>query len=191
MPTRSWSDYWLVGFSFAGGAFVGVTCTACAFERAHEWTGEDVTAAGTVTLAVVTIGLLLMAWYQLAKQTFAQRQWATLQACDRYDSDPVLGAARASLYEFEATGQMTKERTEIRQACRTTFNYFDSIAIGLAQGLYVEEIVEEHLGHIMVTWLDWLAARDDPTIVRFREGLATHYARYWLLVHAIRLAAAH
>jgi hypothetical protein len=116
-----------------------------------------------------TAGLIGMAGYQLWQQTFQQRQWATLQACDRYDSDAVLTQARLLLNALKAGETVQGEDHEIEATITTLFNYFDAIAIGLDQKLYVEEIVKKHLEEIMFGRLVDLWTCDHPVLRKFRE----------------------
>jgi hypothetical protein len=67
---------------------------------------------------------------------------------------------------------------EIHHYCRLLFNYFDSIAIGLAQDLYIEPIVVEHLGSIMLTWRKSIPTIEHKTVQAFVIGLPKFYERF-------------
>ena len=112
-----------------------------------------------------------------------QRQlWATLQVCDRYDIDseiaesvrhlrkyhwyrgpclsppgvggPKVNSAvrRAELLPTDVGEHLTVDQ-KYTMAAGKLLNYFDSIAIGLQQNFYVEEVAQEHVGSIFVSWM--------------------------------------
>ena len=139
-------------------------------------------AYATVALFVATLGLFGMAWYQLREMTLQQRNWATLQACDRYDTDPKLGAALIILRRLKEGERTALTNYRIVMAVTTVFNYFDSIAIGLNQGLYIEGIVREHLRTIMQRRKAELDATTHEALNEFKREFEQHFANYIALV---------
>ncbi len=68
-------------------------------------------------------------------------------ACQRYDFDPVIEAATARIWEASNKGIDYKTNVERRDIV-VLLNYLDGLAIGIDQGLYVEQIVKDHLASI-------------------------------------------
>ena len=125
-----------------------------------------------------------------------RRLWATLQVCDRYDADPQLaravqflrlyhpytedrirppGASKA--FPIEAPPgdavdvQSRLHNEQYYTACvELLLNYFDSIAIGIQQGFYVARVCREHLGEIMLGWLDEFEANDKKVFAQVMEN---------------------
>jgi hypothetical protein len=50
------------------------------------------------------------------------------------------------------------------------FNYFDSIAIGLKQGFYVEEIARDHLKRIILGWHDRIIGSAPDKIIPLEDA---------------------
>lgn len=128
------------------------------------------------TLATIAIALIayfqLSAWVATQKaQNLQHRQWATLQTCDRYDSDPIIREAlsliRAHKYNYLLNGQIKTSKKysyDLDGAVVSLMNYFDSIAIGLRQNLYVEEIVREHLEGIIRAQIEDIKGFSDTEV---------------------------
>lgn len=108
-------------------------------------------ALGTLILALATAVLVWVGVAQIIAAREEGKRSRTLTACDRYDTDPVLNgslrrlaaARRASEAKFEAEGIV------YRSDIATLLNYLDSLAVGIMQGLYIEEIVRDHNGPII------------------------------------------
>jgi hypothetical protein len=141
-----------------------------------------------------------------------RRLWATLQARDRYDIDPELTKAIQRLRKYHwymgpcllppgVTGITSPIATSIRVEKRPSsfgaeltsdqeytlavgklLNYFDSIAIGMIQGFYVEEVCRDHIGGIFMSWIDDLRAVDpncfDKQMAKNFDRLPVLY-NYW------------
>lgn len=116
----------------------------------------DWTATFTALTAASTGALAFVAWQQLREIKRAQRNWATLQACDRYDLDPIISATVKELKRYEFADDAT--RIDLRQSTKDNatrlLNFLDAIAIGIEQGFYNREIVRDHLFRIMQDWVD-------------------------------------
>lgn len=113
------------------------------------------------TTGIAAVGAIIFGVYQLKEQTRQQRLAATLTACDRYDSDPILSSAKRTLRRLESSQEIGRQediQDESLYACHCLFNYFEGISIGLAEGLYVRAVVEDHLLGIMSEWYDSLIA---------------------------------
>jgi len=101
----------------------------------------------TALLAIATAALAAIAWVQARYAISSQKQWATLQACDRYDSDLLIQKAVEELKEFG--GRTFSEWIPGRLNATRIMNYFGAIAIGMQQGFYDKEIAEAHLKTIL------------------------------------------
>lgn len=140
-------------------------------------TAEEITAVATVVLAVATLGMAVptiviavAAWKQLpliAGQVRAladqiklsreaernaerrQREWETVRACERYDVDPVLEAISSRLWDASDGGTNYAKEGVNQRDLICLLNYFDSLAIGIVQGLYIDAIVKDHLGLVI------------------------------------------
>jgi hypothetical protein len=122
----------------------------------------------TSVLALATIAIAIAAWRQLpflvaqlgalaqqvqasreVEQAAAQRQreWETIAACGRYDIDPVIETISKRLWDASRAG-VDYSKVDPRD-CICILNYFDSLAIGIRQNLYIEEIVKDHNGLVI------------------------------------------
>lgn len=128
-----------------------------------------VTAASTFALAIV-------AWHQLHKISDNQRRWSTLQACDRYDSDPIIVEQQRLLRRVLKNDRGVGD-TDVRFALNTLLNYFDAIAIGIDQKLYLDEIANMHLGQIIKNWFDRLAQTRNMTIKNELTTIKSDYKK--------------
>jgi hypothetical protein len=138
------------------------------------WTPSWSDVAGIAT-ACATLGLFAVAWVQLHKISDNQRRWATLQACDRYDTDPTLVAQRKLLRERLRNSRFATA-SEVRFALNTLLNYFDAIAIGIDQKLYFSKIAEKHLGPVVRGWLDDLADTNDAVVKLEIQSIKSDYS---------------
>jgi hypothetical protein len=119
-----------------GHAFWGLT--------AHGWT-----AVATIALAVVTAGLALAAIWQVWSIRDEATRTRTIEACDRYDTDPILDAALRALARAKLSGELDKTPEKFKTRLATVLNYLDAIAIGIDQELYIESLVKDHLEHVV------------------------------------------
>jgi hypothetical protein len=106
--------------------------------------------AGSVS-AITAIGLLIVAAWQLpliSKQIRIQgereRKWATVRACDRYSSDPLLHEVAKRVWDVSAKGTdyTDTDRIDVHDVI-IMMNYFEVLAIGVRQDLYIEAIVRD------------------------------------------------
>ncbi len=151
----------MAGFCFRG---VGVD----PFALAAEW----ITAIGTAAIAIA-------AWVQfplISKQVRAlsqqirlsreaeqnterrAREWETIKACERYNFDPVIEAATFRVWNASDHCRDYKLPAVDKRDLIVVLNYLDGIAIGVAQGLYIETIVRDHIGtlfhHAVVKYVE-------------------------------------
>ena len=110
------------------------------------------TAIGAVSNTVycaLTAGLLAFAIYQVLSAKEDAKINRTLAACERYDIDPILDqiTRRISIGYNNKTLQATPERYAVD--LNSLFNYFESLAIGVARGHYDADIVRDQFETIM------------------------------------------
>ena len=74
-----------------------------------------------------------------------QREWETLKACQRYDFDPVLENATARIWGASRNGTNYRNDGVDKRDLICVLNYLDGLATGIEQGLYIEELVKDHL----------------------------------------------
>jgi len=128
---------------------------------------EWATAIGTWLLVAATTALVYVAWRELLEINKNQkeandnhRRWATLNACDRYDTDRLIQQAVRAL---KAAPRGLDDQMKRLYATRL-LNYFDSIAIGLEQNFYVEAIARPHIGRIIFRRFAELTNAENPWI---------------------------
>jgi hypothetical protein len=161
----------------ACGFVLGSTLTLTALALSH-FERCEIGNLAEWTTGIATAGLIAMAAYQLRQQTIQQRQWATLQACDRYDTDPMLTTARLMLRALKEGERPEIKEYEITSQITTVFNYFDAIAIGVEQKLYVDAIAENHLKEIMFRRLAELWEADHPAVRKFQEEYFDYFPTF-------------
>lgn len=93
-----------------------------------------------IVSALATVGIFFVAWFQLHHMREESKRDRTLKICFSYDSDPVISISVEKL-------RNNKELTEHDK--RTLLNYFDVIAIGVAQNSYEFEIIYPQFKNII------------------------------------------
>lgn len=137
---------------------------------------DSVTAIAAVATAVFTFFIVLTAWIQLSSSVSNQRKWATLQACDRYDSDPEISKAARIFYRLankrdDYWWYLPQTLGELEVDGITLLNYFDSIAIGVLGELYVGRIVYDHLFGIIQKRIEFICDGGVPQLENLRSCL--------------------
>jgi hypothetical protein len=130
---------------------------------------ETATFIAGIATALATVVLAIAAWLQLpmiARQVRGlseqirlsreaeqhaerrTREWETLKACERYNTDPVLEKATMRLW-YASNGTTDYKLPGVQQRdIHILLNYLDGIAVGVGQGLYIETLVKDHLGPV-------------------------------------------
>jgi hypothetical protein len=117
------------------------------------------TAIGALANAVycaLTAGLLAFAVYQVLSAKKDAKITRTLAACERYDLDPVLDQITRRLSIAYNNGTLQTNAARYAVDLNSLFNYFESIAIGVAKGHYDAEIVRDQLEVIMNSHIESL-----------------------------------
>ncbi len=120
----------------------------------------------SAVIAIATVVIAAAAWLQLrplaknvlvlSKQIEQSREadvrtaqerriWATVAIVERYDTDPVVEGYCERIWEASEGGKNYSSEKLNKRDVIGLLNFFSGIAIGIDQGLYVEEIVKDHL----------------------------------------------
>lgn len=128
------------------------------------WGSLELTAFGTLILAAATAALVLAAFYQIRSFREEAKKTRTLAACEKYDTDPVLDNCLRKLRAAWDDGSILQNSSAFRIDVVTVLNHLDGIAIGIEQGLYIEELVRDHHEKIFNDHFDQYLASDAPRI---------------------------
>jgi hypothetical protein len=122
-----------------------------------------ITAVATVLIALAALKQLPLIAHQVSSLTEQIRQsrdaelnaerrlreWETLKACDRYDVDPILDAAMLRIYNGSQKGVNYRSPEVEKRDVICVLNYLDSLATGVHQNLYIEEIIKDHMSLVI------------------------------------------
>jgi hypothetical protein len=124
----------------------------------HPETAQTVIAFAAVVTALATVAL---AWlgirklYQLNKQLQDQRnsekKWRTVDACEKYTANSIIHNASVKVWSESKNGTdyTTSYFYELQHEVVAIFDYLDSLAIGVEQGIYEEKIIKDNLEDII------------------------------------------
>jgi hypothetical protein len=152
-------------------------------------TAEGWTALSTFVLAALTCILVGVGIFQIRSIRAEAQRSRTLEMCDRYDCDPVLDLCLRRLSEARRTGELQKEPEAYRPDIATLLNYLDSLAVGIEQGLYIEELARDHVEPIVkrhvkqyfgrdAIQIDWLEAANYERLVKLENRWSTRPPRF-------------
>ena len=117
---------------------------------------SEIHVASEIAIIVQTIILFLAAWfaYRTIQTTEREnRRWNTLNICAKYELNENVVKANDSLYAaFHKRGNGKPDENECKALQRPAIivlNFLDGIAIGVSQGLYIEELAKDHLKTIV------------------------------------------
>jgi hypothetical protein len=77
------------------------------------------------------------------------RQRATVAACERFDTDPVIHQITKRIWTASAGGKHYDPDHIDTHDLIALLNYFDALAIGVEQGFYDEAVVKAHMSLIV------------------------------------------
>lgn len=132
--------------------------------------------AASATLLLVIVGLFQLratrreAVRQIEHVRRENRVLLTITACDRYDNDPVLDRCLRRLRIARQNGKLLESPSTYRTDYATVLNYLESLAIGIAEGLYIEEIVHDHNSALVKQHVEQYLVGDLPAVY----GLEPH-----------------
>lgn len=104
-----------------------------------------VIAVATATLAIFGVYQLRQIAHALSLQGEREKKWATIKACERYDSDPAINQYAKAILSNSNGGIDYTHAEKILQDVIGFMNYLDGLAIGIFQGVYHEQIVYDHM----------------------------------------------
>lgn len=110
---------------------------------------SDVLSWNALT-SMATLGLLAVGYRQIRGIRDEALRERTLEACNQYDTNAIIHSTRRRLRVAQENGAMVAAPRKYRFDVITLMNYFDSIAIGIEQGLYLRELAQDHLEHILL-----------------------------------------
>jgi hypothetical protein len=106
---------------------------------------EAWTAIGAIGAAAAVIATL---WQVLAAR-YQNKKAQTLAACSAYDLNENIYDALQTLWKAREEGSLESDTRKFRPQMNLVLNHLDSIAIGIAQGLYIEAMAWDHLNAIV------------------------------------------
>ncbi len=132
---------------------------------AEAWTAFSTAALASATsvLAVATIFLVVIGRNQIVAVRKEAKQERTLAYCDRYDNDPVLDRCLRRLGIAREAGRLVKSAS-IRADATTVLNYLDGLAVGIAQGLYINELARDHMEPILKAHVEQYLGEKSPDL---------------------------
>jgi len=144
----------------------------------NELSANWVDAWASVATAAFTLTLAIIVRRQIGLLATQHRQSATLEACNRYDTEDALRAHREAIERFmENPIKDPLDHIAVDMAWTAIFNYFDAVAIGLHQKLYDGDIAHDLMADILRDWIDDLGAARDATSVEFRVNFKNNFRR--------------
>lgn len=114
------------------------------YANPHWWV-----AIWTALLTLVTGFLVGVGLHQIRKIRDENRKSATLAACLNYESNPVIYESLKELWAASECGELKRNPKKFRTSLVMLLNYLDGIAIGINQGLFIEELAWDHMEGIV------------------------------------------
>jgi hypothetical protein len=120
---------------------------------------QSVSAIADSVVAITSIVLVVIAASQvplLIRQLKAhgnqmtieddrERKWATVRACDRFTNDPIIFEVSRRIWDASLQGTDYTDLSSIdRFDVAVLLNYLEGMAVGIAQGIYMENIIKDH-----------------------------------------------
>jgi hypothetical protein len=107
--------------------------------------------AGVATTFLVIIGRqqIVALRAQMSSAQEDSRVERTLAACSRYESDQVIERCVKTLKDALRNGEYDRTPRDYEHEAKMVLNYLDTIAIGIKQGLYIEELARDHMKPIL------------------------------------------
>lgn len=136
--------------------------------------------AATWVIAIFTGLLFWAALYQLSQLREGQRAWATLDACNKYDLDPVLSNRIEWLKRWITDNKADpaiKANDEFERRVTVLLNFLEGIAIGYERNDYNRDIVKTYLGSVIALWVHDLFLHQDRALFRERGDFTKSYTR--------------
>jgi hypothetical protein len=140
---------------------------------------DSITAVGTAIMAIATIALAVFALRQLsalieqlklareadAKADLRLIESNTIRVCERIYSDPVISVVTQRIWVASKNGTDYRTAAIDGHDLITMLNYFDSIAIGIKQGVFSAAIVKDHMASAFIKIVDVLQPAVVPRLL--------------------------
>jgi hypothetical protein len=136
-------------------------------------------AIAGVGQVVVTIVIAAIAYHQLRDFRYQNLLWKTLEAVNRYCEEVTLTAAATKIWRAKDTGELQTNPRSVRPEVIIILNYLDGLALGLKQGLYIEDMVRDHMAELLNMYVEQhlqveAARRAEIDLNNYRMLLALH-----------------
>jgi hypothetical protein len=117
----------------------------------HDW--SDIAIIAQCLVAVAAAYFVLV---QIRVQHDDNKRWKTLDICAKYEFSEVVSAAAKKIKAVYKAGSKPSDEqcNEISIDVNIVLNYLDGIAIGVKQGLYIEDLARDHLKEIVGFYTD-------------------------------------
>jgi hypothetical protein len=89
-----------------------------------------------------------VAVWQILAARFQNKKAQTLAACNAYDLSENIYDALKIIWAAKQDGTLKSDTAKYRPQINLILNHLDAIAIGVAQGLYIESLAYDHLNAI-------------------------------------------
>ena len=106
-------------------------------------------AIGVIATAVITLVLVLVGFFQIKAARQQNQRWRTLEVCDQYHLDLVIGISLKRLRNAHQAGRFTGNEPSYKVDVVRVLNYLDAMAIAIFQGLYIEDLARDHMQSIV------------------------------------------
>jgi hypothetical protein len=151
----------------------------------HDWSEVATVAQGVVALLAAIVATIAAGFVyfqikgahednerQISAQRDENRKWKTLEICAQYELSEMISVAAGRVQTaFDGEQQLTNEKcTEIYRDAKVVLNYLDGIAIGVGQGLYIEDLAKDHLKQIVKFHVDKLLHVSNCTRLRLDQN---------------------
>jgi hypothetical protein len=117
----------------------------------HQWADWAVIAQAFLAFAAA-----LVAYWQITAAKGESKKWKTLEACALYETEPIASSVvrlrhlySQCLYNAQELSSQSPGLFCLVDDARLVLNYLDGIAIGVRQGLYIENLARDHLATIV------------------------------------------
>ena len=121
-----------------------------------------ISAAATCGIFLAATVQLRLIRRQIQLGTEENRQRATVAACERFDTDPVIHQITKRIWTASAGGKHYDPDHIDTHDLIALLNYFDALAIGVEQGFYDEAVVKAHMSLMVSHAVSTFILTDPP-----------------------------
>jgi hypothetical protein len=140
---------------------------------------KDWADLATVFSSIISLSAVVVAFFgvrAIYRQTLMQindthlesKKWKTLEICAQYELNDNISDSAKNIFIAFAKGEPDDEACNaVSRDAVVILNYLDGIAIGVGQGLYIEELARDHLRNIAEDHVSRLLK--PPAKAKFKE----------------------